>query len=306
MKYVQGITLILVLLSARPQVCFSQQGMPAFKLALAQMRVVGGALETNLEHAAEMIAEAAANGAQVVLLPEAMDLGWTDPSALTMAGPVPGGKSAELLSGMAKEHQIYVCSGLTEKDGEIVYNSAVLINPEGEIILLHRKINELDIGHPYYALGQNLQVVQTDLGAIGVMICADASTGDHVIPRALAYMGADVILSPSAWAVPADHNNFEDPYGEWWRKAYKPVARDFRVWIAGCSNVGWMTGGPWMGSKVIGCSMVFAPGGEEALLGPYGEDADTILYLDIKPEPRPGQGTTWHNYWDSLDSAPEY
>jgi len=168
MKYVQGFTLILVLLSARPQACFSQQGMPAFKLALAQMRVVGGALETNLEHA------------------------------------------------------------------------------------------------------------------------------------------ADVILSPSAWAVPADHNNSEDPYGEWWRKAYKPVARDFRVWIAGCSNVGWMTGGPWMGSKVIGCSMVFAPGGEEALLGPFGEDADTILYLDIKPEPRPGQGTTWHNYWDSLDSAPEY
>jgi len=280
-----------------PVVCHSQEELKPFKLAVAQMHVVGGALDANLEHAGEMIAEAAEHGAQLVLLPEAMDLGWTDPSALTMAEPVPGGKSAQLLSSMAKKYQIYICSGLTEKDGEKVYNSAVLIDPTGEVILLHRKINELDIGHAYYALGQSLQVVQTDLGSIGVMICADASTGKHEIPRALSYMGADVILSPSAWAVPADHNNIDNPYGGTWWRAYKPVAKDFRVWIASCSNVGWMTGGPWPGWKAIGCSMVIGPGGNEVLNAPYGENADTILYVDIKPEPRPGQGTTWHNFW---------
>jgi len=265
------------------------------------MHVVGGALDANLEHAGEMIAEAAEHGAQLVLLPEAMDLGWTDPSALTMAEPVPGGKSTQLLSSMAKKYQIYICSGLTEKDGEKVYNSAVLIDPTGEVILLHRKINELDIGHAYYALGQSLQVVQTDLGSIGVMICADASTGKREIPRALSYMGADVILSPSAWAVPADHNKIDNPYGGTWWRAYKPVAKDFRVWIASCSNVGWMTGGPWKGWKAIGCSMVIGPDGNEVLNAPYGENADTILYVDIKPEPRPGQGTTWHNFWKKQD-----
>lgn len=297
-KRLLGFIILLTLGFATPEICHSQEEIAPFKLALAQMRVVGGELETNLAHAAEMIAEAAENGAQIVLLPEAMDLGWTDPSALTMAEPVPGGKSALLLSAMAKKHQVYVCSGLTEKDGETVYNSAVLIDPSGEILILHRKINELDIGHPYYALGQSLKVVQTDLGAIGVMICADASTGDHVIPKALAYMGADVILSPSAWAVPADHDNKTDPYGDTWRRAYIPVAKDFRVWIAGCSNVGWMTGGPWKGWKSIGCSLVISPGGSEVLIAPYGDDADTILYVDITPEPRPGQGTTWHNYWN--------
>jgi predicted amidohydrolase len=284
---------------------YSQKSEP-FTLALAQMRVVGGDLDTNLAHAAEMISEAAEHGAQVVLLPEAMDLGWTDPSALTEAEPVPGGKASTVLSNMARLHGIYVCSGLTEKAGEKVYNTAVLINPRGEIILHHRKINELDIGHPYYALGQRLSVIQTELGTIGVMICADASTGDHVIPRTLSYMGADVILSPSAWAVPADHHNYEDPYGETWINAYKPVARDFRVWIAACSNVGWMTGGPWKGWKTIGCSMVIGPGGTEVLHAPYGNNADTILYVDILPEPRPGQGTTWHKYWEKLESAPEF
>lgn len=285
--------------------CNAQEEILPFKLALAQMRVEGGAPDVNLVHAAEMIAEAAGNGAQLVLLPEAMDLGWTDPSALTLAEAVPGGKTARMLCNQALKHHIYVCSGLTEKDGDKVFNAAVLINPKGEVILLHHKINELDIGHPYYALGRSLQVVETDLGAIGVMICADASTGQREIPRTLAYMGADVILSPSSWAVPADHNNTDDPYGGTWTNAYIPVAKDFRVWIASCSNVGWMTGGPWKGWKAIGCSMVIGPGGKEILRAPYGANADTILYVDIKPEPRPGQGTTWHRFWREQGSGPD-
>jgi len=295
--------LLLAIGIIAPGAGLAQEESPSFKLAMAQMRVVGGDMEANLEHAGEMIAEAAAQGAQVVLLPEAMDLGWTHPSALTMAEPVPAGKPASLLCRLAKEFGIYICSGLTEKDGELVYNSAVLINPGGEIIILHRKINELDIGHPYYALGQSLQVVETEFGTLGVMICADASTGEWEISRTLAYMGADVILSPCAWAVPSDHNNLEDPYGSWWKKAYIPVAKDFRIWIAGCSNVGMMTGGPWKGSKTIGCSMVIGPGGTQVLHAPYGVDADTILYVDIKAESRPGQGTSWHNYWKKQEDA---
>ena len=284
----------------------AQEDMPSFMLALAQMRVVGGAPEVNLEHAGEMIAEAAEQGAQIVLLPEAMDLGWTDPSALTLADVVPEGKTASLLCHLARKYEIYICSGLTEKVGEKVYNSAVLIDPRGEIIILHRKINELDIGHPYYDLGQSLQVVHTDLGTIGIMICADASTGKWEISRTLAYMGADISLSPCSWAVSADHNNIEKPYGRWWKEAYIPVAKDFRIWIAGCSNVGWMTGGPWKGSKTIGCSMVIGPGGTQVLHAPYGVDADTIMYVNIKPEPRPGQGTTWHNYWKKQKESTLY
>jgi predicted amidohydrolase len=303
MKRTTHLVYLLVVVISIPFLCQAQEHQNSFKLAIAQMRVEGGAPETNLKHAGEMIAEAAGHGADLVLLPEAMDLGWTDPSALTLAEPVPGGKSAQLLSSMARKYQVYVCSGLTEKDGGMVYNAAVLIDPGGEVILLHHKINELDIGHPYYALGNKLEVVQTGLGAIGVMICADASTGRREIPRTLAYMGADVILSPSAWAVPADYDNIRNPYGGTWRNAYKPVAKDFRVWIASCSNVGWMTGGPWKGWKTIGCSMVIGPGGKEVLNAPYGVNADTILYVDIKPEPRPGQGTTWHNYWRQQENS---
>ena len=95
--------LIWMLSMTLPGLSYSQPKKPPFKLAVAQMKVVGGALETNLEHAAEMIQEAAENGAQLVLLPEAMDLGWTDPSALTEAEPVPDGKTCRFLSEMARK-----------------------------------------------------------------------------------------------------------------------------------------------------------------------------------------------------------
>ena len=62
-----------------------------------------------------MIDEAAKNKADVILLPEAMDLGWTDPSALTDALPIPEGKTCQFLMEMAKKHQVYICSGLIEK-----------------------------------------------------------------------------------------------------------------------------------------------------------------------------------------------
>ncbi len=268
-----------------------------FKLALAQMTVAGGDRAGNLSRAEQRIDEAAANGAQVILLPEAMDLGWTHPSALTQAQPIPGGETCQLLMRKAKQHGVYVCSGLVEKAGETVFNSAVLIDPNGTVILTHRKINELDIGHPYYALGDRLGVVETKLATFGLFICADANAEDHVLTRSLGYMGADVILSPCSWAVPGDHDNEKDPYGGLWKGAYGPMAKKFSMWIAGCSNVGWMSDGPWKGWKGIGCSLVMNPDGDVALFGPYGEDADVILYMDITPRPRPAQGTDWGKVW---------
>jgi predicted amidohydrolase len=99
-------------------------------------------------------------------------------------------------------------------------------------------------------------------------------------------MGADIILSPCAWAVPPDHDNAKEPYGQLWRDNYSPVARDFRMWIAGISNVGPITSGPWTGRKCIGCSMLVGPDGAVALQGPYGENAEAVLYAEIALKPR--------------------
>jgi predicted amidohydrolase len=268
-----------------------------FKLALIQMLVEGGRKESNLRRASERIGEAAAKGAHVVVLPEAMTLGWTHSSARTDAETIPDGPSCGRLREAARRFDVYLCSGLIEKDGSHVFNSAVLISPDGEVILHHRKLNELEIGHAFYEQGDRLAVAPTPLGTFGLMICSDAFARGQIISRTLGLMGADVILSPCAWAVPANHDNQKEPYGQLWLDNYCPVARDFRLWIAGVSNVGWLTDGPWKGRKCIGCSLVVGPDGRQVLMGPYGHDAEMILYTEIEPEPRCARGDGWVRVW---------
>jgi predicted amidohydrolase len=268
-----------------------------FRLALVQMRVDGGDPDANLARAAERVETAARLGAQVVLLPECMDLGWTHPSAQSLAGPIPGGRTFESLCASAVRNGIYLCAGIVERDGERTYNSAVLIGPEGDLLLKHRKLNELDIGHPFYAQGDRLGVCETPYGTFGLMICADAFAKDGVIARSLGYMGADVILSPSAWAVSPDHDNQATPYGSSWDGHYAPVCREFALWIAGVSNVGPIVAGPWQEWNCIGCSRVVVPDGTVAATLPYGIDADTVEIVEIDPVPRPARGCAWNAYW---------
>ncbi|MCF7707368.1 MAG: carbon-nitrogen hydrolase family protein [Verrucomicrobia bacterium] len=268
-----------------------------FKLAICQMLIEPGLKDANLRRAETMVSRAADEGADVVLLPEALNLGWSDPTALTKADDVENGFSCGLLRDSARQNSVYVCGGIVERDRMRVYNSAVLIDPDGRVILYHRKINELAMAQEFYAPGDRLGVVDTPLGRFGLMVCADAFAKGQVISRTLGYMNADVILSPCSWAVPEDHDQRSEPYGKLWLDNYVPVARDFRMWIAASSNVGRITAGPWTGRKCIGCSMVVDSEGNLVLLGNYGVDAEEIEYADIRVEPRPARGGIWEEYW---------
>ena len=261
------------------------------------MRVAGGNVDANLRNARRMIAAAARARAQVVLLPEALDVGWTHPLSRELADSVPGGRVCSAYCDAAQEHGLYVCAGLTERAGDRVFNAAVLVSPKGQVLLHHRKLNELEIGHDVYDQGDRLAVAHTPLATFGLMICADGAVGGGFVARALGLMGADVILSPSAWAVEAGYDNSRRPYGGMWRRSYGEVARDFRLWIAGCSNVGRIAGGPWKGHSCIGRSLVVGPAGRPVLTGPYGVRAQCLLTVDVTPEPRPARGNAWARLW---------
>ena len=135
------------------------------------MRVDFHQPEANLNRAAHLVAQAAADGAQLCILPECMDLGWGTPEALQLAQPLPGAVSQRLCQ-IARENGVWLVSGLTEKAGDRVYNAAVPISDQGEILLHHRKINVLTGVEDVYAIGDRLAVADTPFGRIGIDICA--------------------------------------------------------------------------------------------------------------------------------------
>lgn len=250
-------------------------------IALLQMKLEEGDKAANLAHAEDMIAEAAAQHADIALLPECMDLGWTHPEVRNLAEPIPDGGPCRRLMQAAQRHGLYICSGLTERDGDRVYNSAVLIDSQGRLLARHRKLNELKIAWDCYDKGDRLNCVDTPFGRIGLMICADGFAKDRLYTRSLGLMGAEFILSPSAWAVPADHDNQQTPYWNGWIDRYTPAAKEFGMTIFGVSNVGPMSVGPWAGRLSIGCSLGISGQGDVIIKGPYGADAECILYTEF-------------------------
>ncbi len=256
------------------------------KVGMGQMLVEAGGIKANMGRAVAMIERAGREGCDVVVLPECMDAGWAASEAEELARPVPGPIS-KALGAVARAVGIYVVSGLTERAGDRIYNSAVLIGPDGEVLLKHRKINELDVGLAVYSVGDSLGVARTPIGTIGLNICADNFADSIVLAHAQARMGAQMILSPSAWAVDADHDNAREPYGPFWLKGYQHAAKVYRMAIVGVSNVGWLTSGAWKGRKCIGCSLAVGADGEVLAQGSYGVEAEELVVVKVGLE-RPG------------------
>lgn len=264
--------------------------LSSYPVCMAQILVEGGKPQANLNRAVNAIQKAASQGCKLVVLPECLDLAWGHPCARELAQPIPGPNTERLIQA-ARQHNIYVAAGLVERAEDRLYNAAVLISPMGRILLHHRKINELDIVLDLYSVGDRLGVAETELGTIGLDICADNFSSSLAIGHVLARMGAQVIVSPSAWAMEAEHDNTKQPYGWVWQESFTELTRLYDVTIIGVSNVGWITGGPWTGRKCIGCSLAMGPGGQILARGPYGAEAEELIRVEIHPRPPVARGT---------------
>lgn len=255
------------------------------KLGLGQLLVEGGEPERNFERAKKMIKKASEQECDIILLPETIDFAWTHPSSLEESHLIPGPHS-DLFCQWAKDYRIYICVGLTEKSGHNNYNSALLINDQGEIILKHRKINLLEVEFPFYEIGQKLEVVSTPLGRIGVNICADNYKDALHIGHTLARMGAQVILSPSSWTVDYHLTEENDPYKEKWLSPFEHLAQMHGIVVASATSVGYIVGGPYEGKKMVGKSLVVNDKGILAE-GMFNEFAGELKIVDLEvPNPK--------------------
>ena len=261
-----------------------------FKLAMGQMLVEGDKVQANLSRAGKMIENAAEQGCSFIVLPECLDLGWANPAARELARPIPG-PSSEILCRSARESKIYVVAGLTEQAEKRIYDSALLISPDGRILLRYRKINLLTGVETMYSVGGSLAIATMTLGAIGVDICADNFPDSLTLGHALARMGAQILLSPCSWAVEAEHDNAKEPYGSLWKRSYTTLAKLYDMTVVGVSNVGWINAGAWKGRKCIGCSLAIGSQGQVLVQGPYGASAERLIVTTIELLPHEVVGT---------------
>ena len=255
------------------------------KIGMGQLLVECGEPDRNLKRAGKMLEEAAEKSCRLVLLPECLDFAWTHPSAKTEAQPIPGPYS-DILCKLAKTYNLYLCAGLTERSEDKVYNTAIFISPEGNILLKYRKINVLTVAQDIYSIGETLSVVKTPFGVVGVNICSDNYIDSLDIGHTLARMGAQIILSPSSWTVDYSIVEGDILYGKKWLKPYQTLAVAHDLIVVSATAVGVIVGGVYEGKKMVGCSLAVNKDGIIAE-GKYNEFTGQLVITDITiPQPR--------------------
>ena len=255
------------------------------KIGMGQLLVEGGEPERNLKRAGKMLEDAAEKSCRLVLLPECLDFAWTHPSAKTEAQPIPGPYS-DILCKLAKTYNLYLCAGLTERSEDKVYNTAIFISPEGNILLKYQKINVLTVAQDIYSIGQTLSVVKTPFGVVGINICSDNYIDSLDIGHTLARMGAQIILSPSSWTVDYSIVEGDILYGKKWLKPYQTLAVAHDLIVVSATAVGVIVGGVYEGKKMVGCSLAVNKDGIVAE-GKYNEFTGQLVITDITiPQPR--------------------
>ncbi|MCB0687078.1 MAG: carbon-nitrogen hydrolase family protein [Saprospiraceae bacterium] len=170
--------------------------IPAREVTLAAIhhRPVKSTLAQNLKEFGDLAAQAGDRGADIVCLPEGITLVGTTSKYTEIAESVPG-PTTEYLGNIARSKKMYIVAGLIESDGDAVYNTAVLLNRNGELAGKYRKVclprEEIEGG---VTPGTDFPVFDTDFGKIGIMVCWDVSFPEPA--RQLAMQGAEIILLP--------------------------------------------------------------------------------------------------------------
>jgi len=164
------------------------------RLATVQYVPTGKSPQQNCEEYAPFIAEAMKQKADLIVLGETVPYVRTKLKPVECAESIPG-PTTEYFGAIAKQNEIHIAFSLYEREGHLVYNTAVLISPEGNLLGKYRKVclphGEVEKG---VAPGTDYPVFDTAFGKVGLMICYDGFYPE--VARALVANGAEVIAWP--------------------------------------------------------------------------------------------------------------
>ena len=168
------------------------------RLAAIQAQSLPGQIEANLDHAAGLVEQAAAQGATIVVLPELFSCGYVPNRGVWEAAEARGGRTDRWLAATARRLGICLGTGAAESNGTDFFNAFTLATPDGQIAGRAYKTNaEASI----FRRGRAAHLIDIPAGRIGVGICADNQFAATL--RIMHEQRADLILMPHAWPTPA-------------------------------------------------------------------------------------------------------
>lgn len=190
------------------------------QIAALQM-VSGQEVAANKQVAADLVAQAAGAGAELVVLPEYWCLlGQRDSDKLALAEDFGGGLLQDFLAQLARQHGVYLVGGtipLKTANPEKAYNSSLVFDPQGSCIARYDKIHLFSFhkGREAYNEGKSLeagsQAVAFDVQAgdgqmwrVGLSVCYDLR-----FPELYRQLGADLYLVPSAFTYTTGQAHWE-------------------------------------------------------------------------------------------------
>ena len=169
--------------------------MQTIRVAAVSMNGEFNKQQQVLERIADFCEQAASESAELVLFPELIVHGHCTPNTFELAEPVPEGPSTARLADLARQFRLFLCAGMSEKEADIVYNTMVLLGPDG-YIGKQRKLHMSRDESFFYKGGREISVFDTGKCKVGIVICYDNQFPE--IARVAALKGADVILMPHA------------------------------------------------------------------------------------------------------------
>ena len=187
-------------------------------LAAAVQMSSGPDKERNLGQAEALIREAAARGAELVVLPEVFNWRGRKPEQAQAAEDL-AGPSLNLMARLARELGLYLVAGsITERipDHAKAYNTSVLFGPDGEALGFYRKIHLFDVEltgkvvtreSDTKVAGSEVTCIQTPAANFGLSVCYDLRFPE--LYRKLAASGVTVITIPSAFTYPTGEAHWE-------------------------------------------------------------------------------------------------
>ncbi len=243
------------------------------RVACLQMEPHVGEKAANVRRSLDMLERAASQGAGLAVLPELANSGYvfaTRDEAFALAEAVPDGPTTEAWLEAANRLRMVIVAGICERDGDVLYNSAVVVGPHG-FIGKYRKNHLWGAENLFFEPGNlGVPVFRIGAGRIACAICYDIWFPE--IFRLAALQGADMLCVPTNWVPMPDQpehlpmmSNILTMSG----------AHSNSMFVAAADRIGVERGQPFLGNSLIASHTGWP------IAGPASGDREEVLIGDV-------------------------